>query len=60
MIPRNPNGLSPRTLRDCTFQEWADPIERPGVGRWDWLPTACAAAIVICAVVLTAVKAGWV
>lgn len=29
MIPRNPNGLSPRTMRDCTFCDWADPIERP-------------------------------
>lgn len=26
---RNPNQLGPRTLRDCTFQDWADPIERP-------------------------------
>lgn len=26
---RNPNNLGPRTLRDCTFQDWADPIERP-------------------------------
>ena len=29
MIPRNPNGLTPRTTRDCTFCDWADPIERP-------------------------------
>ena len=29
MIPRNPNAISPRTLRDCTFCDWADPIERP-------------------------------
>lgn len=29
MIPRNPNGLTPRTMRDCTFCDWADPIERP-------------------------------
>lgn len=26
---RNPNGISPRTLRDSTFCDWADPIERP-------------------------------
>ena len=26
---RNPNASSPRTLRDCTFCDWADPIERP-------------------------------
>lgn len=26
---RNPNNRSPRQLRDCTFQDWADPIERP-------------------------------
>lgn len=26
---RNPNAASPRTLRDCTFCDWADPIERP-------------------------------
>lgn len=29
MIPRNPNATCPRTLRDCTFCDWADPIERP-------------------------------
>lgn len=26
---RNPNGMLPRQMRDCTFQDWADPIERP-------------------------------
>lgn len=26
---RNPNAAAPRTMRDCTFQDWADPIERP-------------------------------
>ena len=26
---RNPNAASPRTPRDCTFCDWADPIERP-------------------------------
>lgn len=29
MMPRNPNGQTPRTLRDGTFCDWADPIERP-------------------------------
>ena len=28
-MTRNPNNLSPRSIRDCTFQDWADPIERP-------------------------------
>lgn len=23
------NFESPRQMRDCTFQDWADPIERP-------------------------------
>ena len=27
--PRNPDGLSPRSMRDCTFCDWADPIGRP-------------------------------
>ena len=31
MTPRNPDGLSPRTMRDCTFCDWADPIERPAL-----------------------------
>ena len=26
---RNPRTSTPRTIRDCTFQDWADPIERP-------------------------------
>jgi hypothetical protein len=29
MTPRNPNGSTPRTLRDGTFCDWADPFERP-------------------------------
>lgn len=29
---RNPNGLGPRTMRDCTFQDWADPIEKHQCG----------------------------
>ena len=29
MTPRNPNGKTPRTMRDCTFCDWADPYERP-------------------------------
>lgn len=29
MISRNPNGATPRTMNDCTFQSWADPLERP-------------------------------
>ncbi|MEG1040569.1 MAG: hypothetical protein RSE94_11710 [Pseudomonas sp.] len=28
-MQRNPNGQTPRTLRDCTFSAWADPFERP-------------------------------
>ena len=28
-MTRNPNGLTPRTLRDCTFCAWADPYECP-------------------------------
>ena len=29
MIPRNPHAAAPRTMRDGTFCDWADPIERP-------------------------------
>lgn len=29
---RNPNHSTPRTLRDCTFCDWADPIHRPARG----------------------------
>ena len=29
MISRNPNGATPRTMSDCTFCDWADPLERP-------------------------------
>lgn len=28
-MTRNPHNSTPRTLRDCTFCDWADPIERP-------------------------------
>ena len=28
-MTRNPNNSTPRTLRDGTFCDWADPIERP-------------------------------
>ena len=33
---RNPNAASPRTLRDCTFCDWADPIERPARRYRTW------------------------
>lgn len=33
---RNPNAASPRTLRDCTFCDWADPIERPAPRYRTW------------------------
>ena len=26
---RNPHNSTPRTMRDCTFCDWDDPIERP-------------------------------
>lgn len=26
---RNPHNSTPRTMRGCTFCDWADPIERP-------------------------------
>ena len=26
---RNPHNSTPSTMRDCTFCDWADPIERP-------------------------------
>lgn len=38
-MQRNPNGATPRTMRDCTFCEWADPIEKP---RDHWAPVVCA------------------
>lgn len=50
---RNPNNLSPRTMRDCTFQDWADPIERPAHrGHWApvvlaWLIAAAAAGVIV-------------
>ena len=28
-MTRNPHNSTPRTMRDCTFCDWADPIERP-------------------------------
>ena len=28
-MTRNPHNSTPRTTRDCTFCDWADPIERP-------------------------------
>ena len=46
---RNPNGATPRTMRDCTFCDWADPIERPApraplvTGLYVW--GLCAAAL---------------
>lgn len=33
---RNPNAASPRTPRDCTFCDWADPIERPAPRYRTW------------------------
>lgn len=47
---RNPNAASPRTMRDCTFQDWADPIERPAprIQTWPyWLLVAAAVAHIV-------------
>ena len=47
---RNPHNSTPRTMRDCTFQDWADPIERPApraplaIRLYVW--ALCAAAFV--------------
>lgn len=58
MIPRNPNGLSPRQQRDCTFQEWADPIERPAPRhRYGWAPVVFAWLLAIAAAGLVVWKA---
>ena len=47
---RNPHAASPRTMRDCTFQDWADPIERPAEpAHWSirlYVWVLCLAAIV--------------
>ncbi len=46
---RNPNAASPRMLRDCTFCDWADPIQRPApraplvIRLYVW--ALCAAAV---------------
>lgn len=47
---RNPNHSTPRTLRDCTFCDWADPIERPAprYRTWPyWLLCLAAAAHIV-------------
>lgn len=53
----NPNAASPRTLRDCTFCDWADPIERPApAAHWSirlYVWALCAAALVTVAWRLT-------
>lgn len=45
-MQRNPNGATPRTMRDCTFCEWADPIETP---RDRWAPVAWTCVLVAAA-----------
>ena len=48
MIHRNPNGMSPRTMRD-----WADPIERPApraplaIRLYVWVLVVAAVATVV-------------
>lgn len=46
---RNPNGMLPRQMRDCTFQDWADPIERPApkqsMAMTMYVSTLCIAAV---------------
>lgn len=50
---RNPNAASPRTLRDCTFCDWADPIERPApraplaIRLYVWVLVVAAVGLVI-------------
>lgn len=48
-MTRNPNNLSPRSMRDCTFQDWADPIERPAprqsMAMTLYVSTLCIAAV---------------
>lgn len=37
---------TPRTLADCDFQAWADPIEAPAPSRGGWDLVMAAVAIV--------------
>lgn len=53
---RNPNNLSPRTMRDSTFQDWADPIERP-IEKQNGIVLAYVALLVVAAVVVFIWKA---
>lgn len=52
-MTRNPNAASPRTLRDCTFCDWADPIERPAprdplvIRLYVWVLVAAAVGLIV-------------
>lgn len=54
-MQRNPNGVTPRTMRDCTFCDWADPIEKPrdhgAPVAWTCVLIAAALALVMWKVV---------
>lgn len=48
-MQRNPNnGATPRTMRDCTFCEWADPIERYDAESAGQALAAVAILVVLC------------
>lgn len=51
-MQRNPNGATPRTMRDCTFCEWADPVERFEKPRDHWAPVAWTCVLVAAALAL--------
>lgn len=51
-MTRNPHAAAaPRTMRDCTFQDWADPIERPApAAHWSirlYVLALCLAAVAV-------------
>ena len=52
-MTRNPHTSTPRTMRDCTFQDWADPIERPAepshrsIGLYVWALVVAAVGTVV-------------
>ena len=49
---RNPNAANPRTLRDSTLCDWADPIERP-VPATHWSIRLYVLALCLAAVAVT-------
>lgn len=52
-MTRNPHNSTPRTMRDGTFCDWADPIERPApraplaIRLYVWLLVMAAVGLVI-------------